>query len=54
MTFYFQAGFLAAVPYLVMAIVVQGCGHLADFLRGRVQVSTEAVRKIFTCGGNFI
>ncbi|WAR04254.1 VGLU2-like protein [Mya arenaria] len=46
----YQAGFLAALPYLVMAFVVQGSGHLGDFLRGRVQVSTEAVRKIFTCG----
>lgn len=46
----YQAGFLAAVPYLIMAFVVQGCGHLADFLRGKVQVSTEAVRKVFTCG----
>ena len=34
-----------------MGIVVQGCGHLADFLRANVQISTEAVRKLFTCGG---
>ncbi|XP_045207494.2 sialin-like [Mercenaria mercenaria] len=50
----YQAGFLAAVPYLFMAIVVQGCGHLADYLRSKVQVSTEAVRKIFTCGAFII
>lgn len=49
----YQAGFLAAVPYLVMAIVVQGCGHLADFLRGTMQISTEIVRKLFTCGAFF-
>jgi len=34
-----------------MAIVVQGSGHLGDFLRSKVEMSTEAVRKIFTCGG---
>ncbi|KAL4228698.1 hypothetical protein ACF0H5_011741 [Mactra antiquata] len=50
----YQAGFLAAVPYLVMAIVVQVSGHFADYLRGKVQVSTEAVRKLFTCGAFFI
>ncbi|XP_052254003.1 sialin-like isoform X2 [Dreissena polymorpha] len=46
----YQAGFLAALPYLIMAGVVQGSGHLGDFLRARRNVSTEAIRKIFTCG----
>ena len=48
---YYQAGFIAALPYLVMAAVVQGSGHLADYLRARMNVSTELVRKVFTCGG---
>ena len=34
-----------------MAGVLQGSGHLADFLRARDLVSTEVVRKLFTCGG---
>lgn len=50
----YQAGFLAAVPYLVMAIVVQASGHLADYLQSRFNVSTEFVRKIFTCGAFII
>ena len=46
-----QAGFVAALPYLVMGIVVMSSGWLADCLRGRANISTTLVRKAFTCGG---
>ena len=39
------------MPYLFMAVVVQASGHLGDYLRCQVNISTEAVRKTFTCGG---
>ncbi|KAK4008499.1 hypothetical protein OUZ56_013635 [Daphnia magna] len=45
-----KTGFLAAIPYLAMAIVVQCGGQLADWLRSRWRVETTKVRKIFTCG----
>ncbi|CAG0884828.1 unnamed protein product [Darwinula stevensoni] len=48
-----QAGFLSALPYLVMAIVVQSGGHIADALRShahpKFSFSTTKVRKIMTC-----
>ncbi|KAL0266390.1 UNVERIFIED_CONTAM: hypothetical protein PYX00_008943 [Menopon gallinae] len=44
-----KAGFMSALPYLVMSIVLQISGHLADFLRSREILSTTAVRKIFNC-----
>ncbi|CAH1796872.1 unnamed protein product [Owenia fusiformis] len=47
-----EAGFLAAVPYLVLAFVVISAGQLADYLR-RNHLSTTIVRKIFT-GAAFI
>jgi len=43
-----HTGFLSALPYLLMAIIVQVAGYLADY--GRVNyASTTAVRKLFTC-----
>lgn len=45
-----KAGFVAALPYLVMGIVVMSSGYLADCLRGRANISTTLVRKAFTCG----
>ncbi|XP_046451668.1 sialin-like isoform X1 [Daphnia pulex] len=45
-----KTGFLAAIPYLAMAIIVQTGGQLADWLRSRWRVETTKVRKIFTCG----
>lgn len=45
-----KTGFLSAIPYLAMAIVVQCGGQLADWLRSRWNVQTTKVRKIFTCG----
>ncbi|XP_068081868.1 vesicular glutamate transporter 1 [Anabrus simplex] len=45
-----EAGFVSAVPYLLMAILLQTAGHLADFLESRRIFSTTNVRKIFMCG----
>ncbi|KAH0533702.1 hypothetical protein KQX54_000787 [Cotesia glomerata] len=45
-----KTGFFSAVPYLVMSIVLQCSGHLADHLRSKNVLSTTNVRKIFTCG----
>ncbi|XP_057337774.1 vesicular glutamate transporter 2.1-like [Microplitis mediator] len=45
-----KTGFFSAVPYLVMSIVLQCSGHLADHLRSKNILSTTHVRKIFTCG----
>jgi len=38
-----QMGLLAAVPYLVMALVVFSGGQLADLLRSRFKISTTIV-----------
>ncbi|XP_031549271.1 vesicular glutamate transporter 1-like [Actinia tenebrosa] len=46
-----KAGFLAALPYLVMTIVVQGGGQIADCLRIKEVLSTTAVRKLFNSIG---
>lgn len=45
-----NAGYLAALPYFVMGLVVMNCGLLADYLLARFEMSVVAVRKIFTCG----
>ncbi|XP_048775942.2 sialin-like [Ostrea edulis] len=45
-----SAGYLAALPYFVMGVVVMSCGLLADYLLARCQISVVAIRKIFTCG----
>ncbi|KAG8251340.1 hypothetical protein J6590_081977 [Homalodisca vitripennis] len=42
---------LASLPYLVMGIVVQSSGFLADWLRSSGHLSTMQVRKMFTCAG---
>ena len=44
------AGFLAAFPYILMAVVVQISGYVADTFRADGKLSTTQVRKIFTCG----
>ncbi|EEB20071.1 sialin, putative [Pediculus humanus corporis] len=44
-----KAGFMSAVPYLVMATVLQFSGHIADYLRSRKILSTTNVRKLFNC-----
>ena len=44
-------GTLAALPHLVMTIIVPIGGHLADHFRRNEILSTTSVRKIFNCGG---
>lgn len=44
------AGILAAFPYILMAVVVQISGYLADTIRADGKLSTTHIRKIFTCG----
>ncbi|KAL2725286.1 vesicular glutamate transporter 22 isoform X3 [Vespula squamosa] len=43
-------GFMSALPYLAMTIVVQFSGQLADYLRTKELLTTTQVRKIFNCG----
>ena len=50
--FSFQLGFLAAVPHLVMTIIVPLGGLIADFLREKELMTTTNVRKLMNCGGN--
>ncbi|CAH0749926.1 unnamed protein product [Diatraea saccharalis] len=45
-----QTGWLSAVPYLAMAVVLQVAGHLADWLLRRGLLSRTNVRKLFNCG----
>ncbi|KAJ9573903.1 hypothetical protein L9F63_008702 [Diploptera punctata] len=45
-----KTGFMSALPYLVMAIVLQFAGHLADWLRSKGILTTTQVRKLFNCG----
>ena len=45
---------LAALPHLVMTIIVPLGGQLADFLRRKKIMSTTNVRKVFNCGGYVI
>ncbi|ELT91388.1 hypothetical protein CAPTEDRAFT_21080 [Capitella teleta] len=45
----YQAGFAAAAPYLVMAIMIQIGGQIADAIRSRNLLSTTATRKTFNC-----
>jgi len=42
---------VAALPHLIMTIIVPLGGQLADFLRQSQILSTTNVRKIFNCGG---
>jgi len=44
------AGILAAFPYILMAVVVQISGYLADTFRADGKLSTTHIRKLFTCG----
>nr|XP_039265838.1 vesicular glutamate transporter 2-like isoform X1 [Styela clava] len=46
-----QLGILAAVPHLVMTIVVPVGGVIADYLRKNNILTTTTVRKIMNCGG---
>ena len=42
---------LAALPHLIMTIIVPLVGQLADYLRRKEIMSTTNVRKLFNCGG---
>ena len=42
---------LAALPHLIMTIIVPLGGQLADFLRQSQILTTTQVRKVFNCGG---
>ena len=42
-----QAGFLAALPYLLMACIVQSAGFLADLARTRGRLTTTQVKCLF-------
>jgi len=44
------AGVLAAFPYILMAVVVQISGYIADTFRADGKLSTTHIRKLFTCG----
>ena len=46
-----QLGALAAIPHLLMTIIVPVGGVLADFLRKNKILTTTTVRKIMNCGG---
>ncbi|VDK44102.1 unnamed protein product [Anisakis simplex] len=46
-----KAGFFAALPYLMMGIILVIAGSLADVLRDRYVWSTEKTRKYFCCFG---
>lgn len=43
-------GWLSAIPYLAMAVTLQGAGHLADCLLRRGLLSRTNIRKLFNCG----
>lgn len=44
-----QSGFMSAVPYLAMAIMIQFCGHFADWFQVKGYMTTTQVRKSFNC-----
>lgn len=46
-----EAGFLSALPYLAMVVVVQCAGRLGDYLRVNRILSTTVVRKSFNSIG---
>lgn len=48
--FHHKVGFYAALPHLIMSIIVPFGGQLADHLR-KNYMSTTSVRKIMNCGG---
>ncbi|XP_031777621.1 vesicular glutamate transporter 1 isoform X1 [Nasonia vitripennis] len=44
------AGFLSALPYLLLSLVMLVSGQLADWLQSRGTLTTTQVRKLFNCG----
>ncbi|XP_045493507.1 sialin isoform X1 [Colias croceus] len=45
-----QTGWLSAVPYVAMAIVLQVAGHVADWMLKVGLLSRTNIRKLFNCG----
>ena len=46
-----QNGLLSALPYLVLWIMQNACGILADFIRQNGYLSTKVTRKVFNFAG---
>lgn len=46
-----KSGFMSALPYLAMAIMIQFSGHFADWFRKKGILTTTQVRRVFNCGG---
>ncbi|XP_046615491.1 sialin [Neodiprion virginianus] len=46
-----KSGFVSALPYLAMAIMLQAGGYVADYLREHKILTTTQVRKTFNCLG---
>ncbi|XP_023310014.1 sialin [Anoplophora glabripennis] len=46
-----KTGFMSALPYLVMSIMLQFSGQLADWCRVKGYLTTTQVRRVFNCGG---
>lgn len=40
---------MSAIPYLAMAIMIQFCGHFADWFQVKGYLTTTQVRKSFNC-----
>ncbi|XP_068082585.1 vesicular glutamate transporter 1 isoform X2 [Anabrus simplex] len=45
-----EAGFLSALPYVVVSATMQVAGHIADWFLSRKILNTTQVRKLFCCG----
>ena len=45
-----RSGFIAAVPYLTLGIVLCIAGYLADWSQTKGYLTTTQVRKYFNCG----
>lgn len=45
-----KTGFMSALPYLAMSIIIQISGHFADWLQEKEILTTTQVRKLFNCG----
>ncbi|XP_044011040.1 sialin-like [Aphidius gifuensis] len=45
-----QMGFVSALPFFGMGVVVLFSGHIADYLQSHNYLNTTQVRKVFTCG----
>lgn len=45
-----HTGFMSALPYLVMSIVLMLSGHIADWFLVKNILTVTQVRKLFNCG----